>query len=154
IGHGSGVYQSIDDGLTWSLFPSTTFGAVVQGGDLPHAAVTDLDLSLGNIDSHTGMPNLAGPLDPTNGTPTTTPDPDVRLASTHGRGSCAINVGRLVVPSTVAIGPSSGTPANVTTARPIFHGLSSFTGFGNATRITIVDETPGDATLGKVIGGF
>jgi hypothetical protein len=32
----SGVYQSIDDGLTWSLFPSTTLGAEAQGGNLPH----------------------------------------------------------------------------------------------------------------------
>ena len=26
--------------------------------------------------------------------------------------------------------------------------------FGNATRITIVDETPTDSTFGQVIGGF
>ena len=35
-----------------------------------------------------------------------------------------------------------------------FDGLTEITGFGNATRITIVDETPGDATFGEVIGGF
>ena len=61
IGSNSGVYQSIDDGMTWSLFPTTTFGAVAQGGNLPHVAVTDLSLSLGNVDKNTGMPNLAGP---------------------------------------------------------------------------------------------
>ena len=39
----SGVYQSTDDGQTWTLFPDTTFGAVAEGGDLPHVSVTDLD---------------------------------------------------------------------------------------------------------------
>ena len=42
----------------------------------------------------------------------------------------------------------------VTNSQPMFDGLSEITGFGNATRITIVDETPGDATFGQVIGGF
>ena len=140
FGHGSGVYQSIDNGLTWSLFPSTTFGAVVQGGNLPHVSVTDLDLSLGNIDVQTGMPNMAGPYDPTN--PSATPDPDVLLASTYGRGSFAINLAPLVFPSTVALDPKSisgkapdGTPT-VSTSQPIFNGLSAITKFGNATRIT------------------
>ena len=30
-GTGSGVYQSLDDGQTWTLFPDTTYGAVVRG---------------------------------------------------------------------------------------------------------------------------
>ena len=59
--NGSGVFQSLDNGATWTLFPSTTYGAVAQGGDLPHVAVTDLDVSLGNVDANTGMPSLAGP---------------------------------------------------------------------------------------------
>ena len=42
----------------------------------------------------------------------------------------------------------------VTNSQPIFDGLSSITAFGNATRITIVDETPTDPTFGQVIGGF
>ena len=42
----------------------------------------------------------------------------------------------------------------MTTATPLFDGLSSITAFGNATRITIVDETPTDPTYGQVIGGF
>ena len=65
VGSNSGVYQSLDDGQTWTLFPDTTYGAVAEGGNLPHVAVTDLSLSLGNIDANTGMPNLAGPYDPT-----------------------------------------------------------------------------------------
>ncbi len=160
VGADSGVYQSIDGGQTWSLFPNTTFGAVTNGGNLPHVSVTDLDLSLGNIDPNTGMPNLAGPYNPENGTPTTAPDPDLLLATTYGRGSFAINLAPLLFPSTVELDPSSvsgsaadGTPL-VQTAQPLFDGLSEITAFGNATRITIVDETPGDATNGKVIGGF
>ena len=42
----------------------------------------------------------------------------------------------------------------MTTAQPVFDGLSEITAFGNATRITIVDETPTDPTFGQVIGGF
>jgi subtilisin-like proprotein convertase family protein len=160
VGADSGVYQSLDSGQTWSLFPSATFGAVANGGNLPHASVTDLSLSLGNINSNTGMPDLAGPYNPENGTSTTAPDPDLLLATTYGRGSFAINLGPLLFPNTVALDPGSvsgtapdGTPL-VQTAQPLFNGLSEITAFGNATRITIVDETPGDATFGKVIGGF
>ena len=135
------MYQSLDDGLTWTLFPSTTFGAVAQGGNLPHVAVTDLDLSLGNIDTNTGMPNLAGPYDPNS--PTATPDPDVLLATTYGRGSFAINLAPLVFPSTVQVNSgtrdrarrhSDGDHHHAHVQRPqLDHG------FGNATRITIKD---------------
>ena len=61
ISDGSGVFQSLDNGKTWTLFPGTTYGAVTQGGDLPHVPVTDLDVSLGNVNTNTGMPDLAGP---------------------------------------------------------------------------------------------
>src|SRR5262249_12847582 len=125
---------------------------------LPHVNVTSLSLSLGNIDTNTGMPNLAGPYDPT--TVSATPDPDLLLASTFGQGAFAINMGPMVFPATVQLAASSnsgtasdGTPL-VTNSQPIFDGLSSVTAFRNATRITIVDETPGDATFGQVIGGF
>jgi len=59
--NGSGVYQSLDNGATWTLFPDKTYGAVAEGGDLPHVSVTDLNVSLGNVNATTGMPNLAGP---------------------------------------------------------------------------------------------
>jgi subtilisin-like proprotein convertase family protein len=157
VGSNSGVYQSINDGATWTLFPDTTFGAVAEGGNLPHVTVTDLNLSLGNIDVNTGRPNLAGPYDPSK---PAAPDPDLLLATSYGRGSFAINLPPLFYPGTVQLDPSSvsgtapdGTPL-VTIAQPLFDGLSEITGFGNATRITIVDETPSDATFGQVIGGF
>ena len=76
-----------------------------QGGNLPHADVTDLDLSLGNVNVSTGMPNLAGPYDPTS--PTATPDPDLLLATTYGRGSFAINLAPLIFPGTVGLDPRS-----------------------------------------------
>ena len=154
----SGVYMSTNNGQSWSSYPDTSFGAVVAGGYLPHVNVTSLTLSLGNIDANTGMPNLAGPYDPTN--PTTTPDPDLMLATTFGQGAFAINMGPMLFPSTVQLDKSSnsGTAPDgttlVTSSQPIIDGLSEITGFGNATRITIVDETKGDATFGQIIGGF
>ena len=74
VGANSGVYQSLDNGTTWTLFPDTTYGAVTEGGDLPHVNVTDLSLSLGNINANTGMPVLAGPYNPADpGQPRPTP---------------------------------------------------------------------------------
>ena len=67
--------MSIDNGQTWSLFPSMTYGALAQGGDLPHVNVTDLSLSQGNINVATGMPDLAGPDNPDD--PTAAADPDL-----------------------------------------------------------------------------
>ena len=82
------------------------------------------------------------------------------LATTFGQGAFAINMAPMVFPSTVQLDASSnsGTAPDgttlVTSSQPILDGLSSITGFGNATRITIVDETPLDSTFGQVIGGF
>ena len=52
----SGVYQSLDQGQTWSLFPSTTFGGLRAGGYLPHVSVSSLSLSLGNINPTRACP--------------------------------------------------------------------------------------------------
>ena len=69
------------------------------------------------------------------------------LASTFGQGAYAINLAPILFPDSTALDPSSvsgeapdGTP-QVTTATPLVDGESEITGFGNATRITIVDET-------------
>ena len=110
----------------------------MAGGYLPHVNVTSLTLSLGNIDANTGMPNLAGPFDPTK--PTATPDPDLLLASTFGQGAFAINMGPMLFPSTVQLDVSStsGTAPDgttlVTNSQPIIDGLSEITGFGNGTQ--------------------
>ena len=154
----SGVYQSLDQGKTWSLFPSTTFGASQAGGYLPHVSVSSLSLSLGNINPNTGMPTAAGPFNPSN--PTATPDPDVLMAATYGQGEFAINLAPMLFPTSVGVASADtsgnaadGTPI-VTTAKPTLDGSSEITKFGNATWVTIVDETPTDPNFGKIIGGF
>jgi subtilisin-like proprotein convertase family protein len=225
----SGVYMSSDNGTTWVLYPTSTFGAVSDGGDLPHVDVTDLSLSQGNIAVATGMPDLAGPYNPEDPTPTDTfsgtltdgsatvtdvssftdmvvgatvvgngipngttvkainttgdtvtlteavtiggseqlttnpPDPDLLMASTYGEGSFVITLAPMLFNTTsdpvqVDSSDTSGTAADgttlVTTAMPTIDGTSEISGFGGATWVTIVDETPGDADYGQVIGGF
>ena len=82
------------------------------------------------------------------------------MAATYGRGEFAINLAPMLFPTSVAVDSAntSGTAADgtpiVTTAKPTIDGLSAITGFGNATWVTIVDETPGDPTFGQIIGGF
>ena len=90
-----GVYQSIDLGQTWTLFPNTLPNSLVTlptppgaGGGLPDAHVTDLDLSTGNVDPTTGRAVLQPG------------DPNVLLATTYGRGSFAIRLAPLVHPNT------------------------------------------------------
>ena len=211
--------MSINNGSSWTLYPDTTFGAVVEGGDLPHVDVTDLSLSQGNVAVATGMPNLAGPYNPEDPTPTyaitgivtngselvtgissTTDlaqgqgitglgipsgttieavdgptsitlssaatltntvnltvnpaDPDLLLATTYGEGAFAINLAPMLFPTSVQIAAASGTSTDVTTDTPTIDGESEISGFGNATWVSIVDETPGDSTYGQIIGGF
>ena len=152
----SGVFRSLDRGATWSRFPNISLdGAPIDGGYLPNASVTDLDLSLGNIDVATGRPDLAGPYDPFN---PSAADPNLLLATTYGRGSWAIRLAPLILPTTVRIRPqdvngtaADGTPL-VTTATPTLLGLSAISGFKNATRITIRDIT--NPASPRIIGGF
>ena len=86
----SGVYMSTDNGQTWSLFPDTTYGAVAEGGDLPHVNVTDLSLSQGNIAVATGMPALAGPYQTFTFTGTLTERIDDRHGHHQHRRSLAV----------------------------------------------------------------
>ena len=161
VGADSGVFQL--SGLTngvpaWSLFPDTTYGAVVAGGYLPHEAVTSLSLSLGDINSTTGMPTLDGPYAPnaSNQTTASAADPDMLMASTYGQGEFAINLAPLIVGDTVTV--PQATPGSVPGSPPsvdgpiTISGLSEITGFGNATWITIEDVTnPADPV---VVAGF
>ena len=132
-----------------------------KGAICPIVDVTSLSLSIGNIDPNTGMPNLAGPYDPNTPTPSEATAGPGRLAG-HDLSAKAPSPStwrRWCSPPT----PQStrqrlrhrpdGTPL-VETATPLIDGLSAITAFGNATRITIVDETPSDPTYGQVIGGF
>jgi subtilisin-like proprotein convertase family protein len=80
VGGEGGVFRSTDKGTTWTVFPDVADdGAPVNGGYLPVAHVTDLDLSLGNINPDTGLWNHNG-------------SPDLLIATTYGRGTFAIRV--------------------------------------------------------------
>ncbi len=144
---------------TWSLFPSTTYGAVTNGGYLPHEDFTSLSLSLGDINPNTGMPTLDGPYAPnrTNQTTAASADPDTLMASTYGQGEFAINLAPLIVGDTVSVAgdvTTSSTPSSLPVVDgPInLGGLSEITGFGNATWITVEDVTnPADPV---VVAGF
>ncbi len=157
-GSGSTVFQSLNGGQTWTLFPDTTYGAVTEGGYLPHVAVTSLNLSLGDIDPDTGMPTLDGPYAPNaaNQTSAANADPDTLMAATYGQGEFAINLAPLILGNTVTV---SGTTLPVapselpTVTGPInILGSSEISGFGNATWITVEDVTnPADPV---VVAGF
>jgi len=157
VGGDTGVFRSLDNGATWTIFPDQSIdGSTVQGGHLPRVSVRDLDLSLGNINTVTGMPNLAGPHDPS--APVATPDPNLLLATTHGRGQFAIKMAPLILPgaSKINSADTTGTAPDgtvlVKTSRFRVQGLSMISGFGDATRITILDAT--DPNNKFIIGGF
>ncbi len=150
----AGVFRSLDNGATWSLFPNTDVDAAqVQGGLLPRSTVTDLDLSVGAINPATGVSNLMGALDPT--APGSANDPNLLYATTWGRSAYAIRLAPLVLPGTTRVNPADvsgvapdGSPIVKSSSFGI-SGLSMTTGFGNATRITIYSVTDG-----KVVAGF
>ncbi|WP_337176243.1 Ig-like domain-containing protein [Paludisphaera sp.] len=153
----AGVFRSLDNGLTWAPFPNQDVdGAQVRGGLLPRATITDLDLSLGDINPATGVPDLMGKLDPYAPNPHLLPnDPNVLYATTWGRGAYAIRMAPLILPGTARVNPANvsgiapdGTPI-VRTASFGISGLSMASGFNNATRITIYSVTDG-----RVVAGF
>ena len=150
----AGVFRSLDNGATWSLYPSQVIdGAPADGGYLPNAQVTDLTLSLGKIDPTTGFP-IAVP-----------GDPDTLLATTFGRGQFSIRVAPVVTPSSVVLDPNLPAPNGsiggtdpatgltiVKIAQPYFDGISEATSIGNRVRITLLDLT--DPANPKIIGGY
>ena len=159
VGGGSNVFVSLDNGQTWSLFPNVSFnGSPADGGFLPDAQVTQLNVVLGNVD-------------PTTGRAVQQPgDPNVLLATTYGRGDYAIRLAPIVFPNTATSpnsitldpnkpapnGSNNGTAPNggplVTTAQPFLDGFSEQSAFGNKVRITLLDLT--DPLNPRYIGGF
>ena len=150
----AGVFRTLDNGTTWTLFPSKVIdGAPADGGYLPNAQVTDLSLSLGKIDPTTGRP-IAVP-----------GDADTLLATTFGRGQFSIRVAPVIFPSSVALDLKLPLPTGsvggkdtatgltiVKIAQPYFDGLSEATSIGNRVRITLLDLTvPSNP---RIIGGY
>jgi hypothetical protein len=151
----SGVYRSVDNGLTWALFPNVGFDAApTDGGNLPKAHVTDLNMTIGNIDPTTGRA-VAQPGDPNN-----------LVATTYGRGTFTIRLAPIVFPNTaqqpgiITLDPSvsagtnsSGVPLlSPTTAQPIIDGLTEQTAFGNKVLISIYDLS--NPSNPRLIGGY
>ena len=137
VGANGGVYRSTDNGSHWTLFPNqATDGSVTaDGGALPNAPVTGLDLSLGDIDPTTGEPETVIP-DPANPGKTIVDGQDLLVASTYGRGAFGIRVAPLVE----FLGLSGG--GNVTnTTTPTITGYSEQSAFGNSVTVNLYDVT-------------
>jgi subtilisin-like proprotein convertase family protein len=154
VGGLGGVYRSFDKGQTWALFPNLAVDAARQdGGYLPNAQVTDLDLALGNIDPTTGKPKLIDPnAKDANGNTVTATGPAVLLASTFGRGAFAIRIAPTVVPGSVMLDPNNPAPGGSDTGvsnndgitslvTPFITGLSAQSAFGNSVTVRIYDVT-------------
>jgi large repetitive protein len=151
VGGQAGVYRSLDGGQTWSAFPDSGTGSLLNSpypdsGGLPIAQVTDLTLSLGFINPTTGQP------DESTGS-------NVLLATTYGRGSFAIRLAPIVFPNSLVLDPklpaptgSAGLGGVISVLRPVIDGLSEQSAFGNTVTINLIDETPTDATFGQIIG--
>jgi hypothetical protein len=81
VGGDGGVFRSLDLGKTWTFFPDVNDGAAINGGYLPNAKVTKLELVLGNVQ--------AGRIVPLQST-----GPDLLVAYTFGRGAFAIRLNK------------------------------------------------------------
>src|SRR5262249_4443059 len=80
VGGEGGVFRSLDKGRSWYIFPSiANDGAPADGGYLPNAEVTRLELSLGNVNPTTGLND-----------PKTSED--MLVATTYGRGMFMIRL--------------------------------------------------------------
>ncbi len=152
----SGVYRSFDKGTTWNRFPedasTNLLDSPTPGGGLPNVRVTDLDLSLGNVDPTTGRPDTAG-------------GANVLVATTYGRGQFAIRLAPMVLPNQAGVAPvlhlASDTESDtglsqtdgITRNRaPYVVGYSEQTAFGNDVTIRLIDQTPDSPTFGQVVG--
>lgn len=148
-----GVYRSLDNGATWTVFPNASAdNAPIDGGYLPNVKVSDLTIAIGQIDPTTGQA-VAQP-----------GDPNTLLATTFGRGQFMIRLAPLVFQTSLALDPKLPAPGGssnsvdslnrpvVTISQPVIDGLSEQSAFGNTVKITILDVT--DPTNPHVIGGY
>ncbi len=87
-----GVFRTVDFGVTWTFFPDVASdGATVDGGYLPNTHITDLDLSIGDLDPTTGRYKAGGF--------------NMLVATTYGRGSFAIRLSTDLPPASFISGP-------------------------------------------------
>jgi subtilisin-like proprotein convertase family protein len=133
-----GVFRSIDNGATWTVFPDQAFdNAPVDGGYLPHVDVTNLQLVLGDINPDTGHAVQ------------TTGDPEILLATTYGRGDFAIRLAPDVFPTTIQFDPALPAPDGSDSSgigitnvlEPFLDGLSEVSNFGNVVTVNVFDQS-------------
>jgi|GEM_PF-1642721 len=87
-----GVFRTVDFGTTWTFFPDViTDGAPADGGYLPNTHITDLDLSIGDLDPTTGRYKAGGL--------------NMLVATTYGRGTFAIRLDTDLPASSFISGP-------------------------------------------------
>jgi subtilisin-like proprotein convertase family protein len=163
----SGVFRTLDNGQNWAPFPATTPGSLDvtpippgDGGGLPAAVITDLDLVLGAIDPTNGRPQGV-----TNAVEGNAISPNVLLATTYGRGAFAIRLSPVTLPNSLRLSPTipapngsdsgaSNTDLVTNVLRPAITGYSQQTAFGNVVQVKLYDLTS-DPTNRVVIGtGF
>jgi subtilisin-like proprotein convertase family protein len=107
IGGEGGVFRSTNEDSTsptWTIFPSIADGSPVNGGYLPLAHVTDLDLAVGNVN-------------PTNGKPDQSFGFNMLVATTYGRGTFAIRL-----PNNSPFNQFSGPQVQSLLPDPAHHG--------------------------------
>ena len=92
VGGNGGVFRTVDFGVNWTFFPDVTNdGAPVEGGYLPNTHITDLDLSIGDLDPASGKYKAGGL--------------NMLVATTYGRGTFAIRLSDTSSSSTFISGP-------------------------------------------------
>ncbi len=161
VGGEGGVFRSLDGGQTWTIFPSADPNGTDQtpsppgdGGGLPNALVTSLNLVL-------------GPIDPTTGRPDISQGPDVLYATTYGRGAFTIRLAPIVFPTSIGLDPKNPPPGGSDTGllnndrktndpTPFIAGLSEQgAAFGSVVQIDLYDETdPSIQPPPKIGSGF
>jgi subtilisin-like proprotein convertase family protein len=107
VGGEAGVFRSMNQDAatpTWTIFPSVADGSPVDGGYLPLAHVTDLDLAVGNVN-------------PTNGKPDQSFGFNMLVATTYGRGTFAIRL-----PNNSPFNQFSGPQVQSLVPDPAHHG--------------------------------
>ena len=146
VGGEGGVFRSLNDGGAWSPFPSVDVTGIDSTptppgsfGGLPNALITDLTLSLGEIDPTTGRPDIAS-------------GPNTLLATTYGRGAFTIRLAPIIFPISIGFDTKLPAPDGSDTGlsqtdfvtklpQPFIAGLSEQSAFGSKVSLILKDVT-------------